>query len=142
MTTLAEIEEAASVLLPEEKQKLVLVLLSQLRQPNIPRPDPCLFFPAEIAQWIADDEAGLDPAELEIEFAEIMKFTREIFGGEVRIEVFPDPEILGLTHISFCAKTIIEPVVTLAKRREWHERLDAAMPVYDRRLGLCLEHQE
>ena len=89
-----------------------------------------------------NDEAVLDPAALEIEFAEIMQFTREIFGGDVHIEVDPDPEIFGLTHILFFATTVIQPVVTLARCREWHVRVDAMSPVRDRRLGLCLEPQE
>ena len=89
-----------------------------------------------------NDETQLDPAELEVEFAEVMNFTREIFGGEVRIEVYPDPEILGLTLITFCATTVIEPIVTLARCEEWHQRLNVLLPVYDRRLGLSLESQE
>ena len=97
---------------------------------------------SDVAQSSGPDEPRLDPAELEIEFAEVMQFTREIFGGEVRIEVYPDPEILGLTLICFYATTVFESGVTLARRREWHERLEAAIPVYDRRLGLCLEPQE
>lgn len=58
MTTLLEIETAAGVLPPEEKQELLLFLLTRLRGEGGKLP-PVRDIPKEtIQKWIADDEAG------------------------------------------------------------------------------------
>lgn len=78
-----------------------------------------------------NDSAGLDPAALEIEFAEFMDLTGEVFGGEVHIEVDPDPEIVGMTHILFCVASTGTPQTMVARHLDWHRQVD--------RLGLRLE---
>lgn len=85
------------------------------------------------------DETELDPALLAIEFADVMQMTREIFENDVRIEVDPDPEILGFTHINFCVASAFESKVLVQKLKLWHQRLDELRPEYDRRLGINWE---
>lgn len=59
MSTLVEIEDAASKLAPTEKQQLLLFLAATLRAEMGGLPEPRKFSPAEMAAWIADDEAEL-----------------------------------------------------------------------------------
>ena len=56
MSTLAEIEEAADTLPPEQKQELLLFLATRLhgKAGSLPRDIPR----EQIEQWIAEDEAG------------------------------------------------------------------------------------
>ncbi len=81
-------------------------------------------------------ENELDPAVLEVEFADVMQMTREVFGHEPRIESYPDPEIAGLTLINFCVSTAFDSQQLIAKLNQWHERLEELRPIYDRRLGI------
>lgn len=99
---------------------------------------------SDVAQSSAHDETELDPAELEIEFAEVMQFTREIFGGEVRIEVDPDPEIPGLTHIFFCVASTGNSQTMVARHLDWHRRIDrlALRLQPGLHLGLLVEPRE
>ena len=58
MSSLAEIERAADVLRPEEKQELVMFLLTRLRGEGGVLP-PVRDIPKEqIEKWVAKDEAG------------------------------------------------------------------------------------
>lgn len=58
VSSLAEIEKAADVLRTEEKQELVMFLLTRLRGEGGDIP-PVRDIPKEqIEKWIADDEAG------------------------------------------------------------------------------------
>ena len=84
----------------------------------------------------------LDVAALQTEFADVVEMTREIFGGDVRIEVDPDPEIVGLTNIVFCVTTIGGPREIADRSEQWHVRLDAICETHDRRLGLFVEPRE
>ena len=86
-----------------------------------------------------DPQMDLDPALLEAEFADVLQMTRDVFGGDARIDAYPDPEIVGLDLINFCAVTRADSKSLLKMRLEWHRRLEELRPVYDRRLGLCLE---
>ncbi len=85
------------------------------------------------------DETDIDVATAEIQFSDVLQITRDIFGGAVRIEVDPDPEIMGLTNIVFCAEFNGTPRETVDRSKEWHVRLDALYPIRDRRLGLFVE---
>ena len=58
MSTLAEIEAAADALPAEQKQRLMLFLAARLRAGTEELPPPREFSREQIAQWIADDEAG------------------------------------------------------------------------------------
>jgi len=58
MRTLTEIEEAADVLPLQEKQELVLFLLTRLRGNGAEWPAPRDIPKQKIEGWIADDEAG------------------------------------------------------------------------------------
>jgi hypothetical protein len=55
--SLSEIEAAASSLLPEQKQELILFLASRLRSEGAQLPPPREFTQDQIASWIAEDEA-------------------------------------------------------------------------------------
>ncbi len=59
MSTLSEIEAAATSLPPEQKQELLLFLVSRLRSEGAQLPLPRQLSREEIASWIADDEADL-----------------------------------------------------------------------------------
>ncbi len=57
MGTLTEIEAAADKLSAEQKQELLLFLAERLRAQGAPLPAPRQMAPAQIQQWIAEDEA-------------------------------------------------------------------------------------
>ena len=59
MSTLAEIEAAADALSPEQKQELMLFLAARLRASGAKMPEPRVFSPDEIANWIARDETDM-----------------------------------------------------------------------------------
>jgi hypothetical protein len=59
MSTLAEIEAAADALSPEQNQELMLFLAARLRANGAKMPEPRVFSPDEIANWIARDETDL-----------------------------------------------------------------------------------
>jgi len=59
MSTLAEIEAAAEVLPPEQKQELIVFLAARLRGQGARMPEPRRFPPQQTAEWIAEDEADL-----------------------------------------------------------------------------------
>ncbi len=59
MSTLAEIEEAADALPPEEKQELMFFLATRLRAQGAQLPEPRKFTRDRIQAWIAEDEADL-----------------------------------------------------------------------------------
>lgn len=59
MSTLAEIESAADALPPEQKQELILFLATRLRKSGVKPPPPRKFSKAQIANWIAEDEAEM-----------------------------------------------------------------------------------
>ncbi len=59
MSTLTEIETAASNLLPEQQESLLLFLAERLRDARATQPEPRSFSPAQIQQWIKDDEEDL-----------------------------------------------------------------------------------
>lgn len=90
---------------------------------------------------ILTDETDIDVATAEVQFADVLQITRDVFGGAVRIEVDPDPEIIGLTNIVFCAEFDGTPRETVERSHLWHVRLDELYPVRDRRLGLFVEHR-
>lgn len=58
MSTLAEIEQAAKVLPVEEKQRLLVSLLTGLRKAGVQLPRPRDIPKATIEQWVAEDEEG------------------------------------------------------------------------------------
>ena len=60
MTTLAEIEKAADVLPPDQKQELLLFLAARLRAAGARLPEPRKFSRAQISAWITEDEADLE----------------------------------------------------------------------------------
>jgi len=60
MNTLAEIENAADALPPEQKQELLLFLAARLRAGGARLPEPRKFSREQIAGWIAEDEADLE----------------------------------------------------------------------------------
>jgi len=60
MSTLAEIEEAAAKLSPEEKQELILFLAARLRAGGAEMPAPRKYSQEEMASWIARDEADME----------------------------------------------------------------------------------
>jgi hypothetical protein len=60
MSTLAEIEQAADTLPPEEKQELILFLAARLRADGARMPTPRQFSKEEMAGWIAEDEADME----------------------------------------------------------------------------------
>ncbi len=59
MSTLAEIEQAAAKLSPEDKQELLLFLVTRLRNDGATLPEPRQFSSAQVAEWIAEDEADM-----------------------------------------------------------------------------------
>jgi hypothetical protein len=59
MSTLLEIESAASRLSDKEKQQLLLVLAQSLRSHGQPLPQPRQFSAAEMQSWIDEDEADM-----------------------------------------------------------------------------------
>ena len=59
MSTLAEIERAAEALPPEQKQELILFPATRLRADGAQMPVPRKFTMAEMAGWIAEDEADM-----------------------------------------------------------------------------------
>ena len=59
MSTLAEIEAAADALSPQQKQELMLFLAARLRANGAKMPEPRVFSPDEIANWIARDETDM-----------------------------------------------------------------------------------
>ena len=56
VSRLDEIEAAAEALPPEEKQQLVLFLVTRLRVQGVRTPEPRKFSPEQMADWIAEDE--------------------------------------------------------------------------------------
>ena len=60
MSTLAEIEQAADTLTPEQKQELILFLAARLRADGAQMPVPRKFTKEEMAGWIAEDEADME----------------------------------------------------------------------------------
>jgi len=59
MSTLTEIETAAATLLPEQQESLLLFLADRLRDARATVPEPRSFTPAQIQQWIQDDEEDM-----------------------------------------------------------------------------------
>jgi hypothetical protein len=59
MSTLAENEEAAAALSPQQKQELILFLAARLRADGVQMPEPRKFTREEMAGWIAEDEAEM-----------------------------------------------------------------------------------
>ena len=59
MSTLAEIESAASALPPREKAELLLFVASQLRAEGAPLPEPRLFSREQIEAWMDEDEEDM-----------------------------------------------------------------------------------
>jgi hypothetical protein len=59
MSTLNEIEVAAERLVPEQKQELMLFLAARLRAQGAKLPEPLKFSSAQVAGWIAEDEADM-----------------------------------------------------------------------------------
>jgi hypothetical protein len=60
MSTLAEIEQAADALPPEQKQELILFLAARLRADGAQMPPPRKFTKEQMAGWIAEDEADME----------------------------------------------------------------------------------
>ena len=60
MSTLAEIEQAADALPPEQKQELILFLAARLRADGAQMPTPRKFTKEEMAGWLAEDEADME----------------------------------------------------------------------------------
>jgi hypothetical protein len=60
MSTLAEIEQAADTLPPEQKQELILFLAARLRADGAQMPASRRFSKEEMAGWIAEDEADME----------------------------------------------------------------------------------
>ena len=58
MSTLAEIEAAADTLPPEQQQELLLFLAARLHGASGKLPPPRDIPHEQLAQWIAQDEAG------------------------------------------------------------------------------------
>lgn len=58
MSTLAEIEQAADALPPEQQQELLLFLATRLHGKDGVLPPPRDIPREQIKQWIAEDEAG------------------------------------------------------------------------------------
>ena len=56
MSTLAEIESAATALSSREKAELLLFVASQLRAEGAPLPEPRLFSPDQLQAWMDEDE--------------------------------------------------------------------------------------
>ena len=56
MSTLAEIESAATALSSREKAELLLFVASQLRAEGAPLAEPRLFSPDQLQAWMDEDE--------------------------------------------------------------------------------------
>ena len=93
---------------------------------------------------VSDASLTLDLAELEVEYAAIVDITHEVFGGEVHLEIEPDPEIVGLTYLLFCVPTTGDPATIAAGHNEWHRRVDRLISSQARglHLGLCVEPRQ
>jgi hypothetical protein len=59
MSTLDEIEAAADVLTPEQKQELLLFLAMRLRAEGATLPEPRTFPREQIGAWVEEDEADM-----------------------------------------------------------------------------------
>ena len=59
MSTLAEIEQAAEKLSPQQKQELMLFLGAKLRSERTGLPEPRQLSREQIQSWITEDEADL-----------------------------------------------------------------------------------
>jgi len=59
MSTLEEIEAAADALTIEQKQELLLYLVTRLRAQGARVPEPRKFTGEQISGWIAEDEADM-----------------------------------------------------------------------------------
>lgn len=60
MSTLTEIEAAASGLTSAEKSRLLLFLAAQLRAGGVSSPEPRRFTKEQMDSWIAEDEADME----------------------------------------------------------------------------------
>jgi hypothetical protein len=60
MSTLTEIESAASALPSEQKQELIIFLAARLRAEGAQLPSPRRFTREQVAAWVAEDEADLE----------------------------------------------------------------------------------
>ena len=60
MSTLAEIEQAADTLSPEQKQELILFLAARLRAVGAQMPTPLIYSAEELASMIAEDGANME----------------------------------------------------------------------------------
>ncbi|MDB5172755.1 MAG: hypothetical protein JWN51_1528 [Phycisphaerales bacterium] len=58
MSTLVEIERAASRLTPGEKQQLLLSVAKSLGAEGLLLPEPRQFSPAEMQAWLDEDETS------------------------------------------------------------------------------------
>ena len=56
MSTLAEIESAATALSSREKAELLLFVTGQLRAEGAPLPEPRLFSPEQLQAWMDEDD--------------------------------------------------------------------------------------
>jgi hypothetical protein len=59
MSTLAEIEQAAEKLSPQQKQELMLFLGARLRAERAGLAEPRQFSSEQVQSWFAEDEADL-----------------------------------------------------------------------------------
>ncbi|MEJ0090389.1 MAG: hypothetical protein WDM80_11680 [Limisphaerales bacterium] len=59
MSSLAEIEQAAAALSPQQKQELMLFLGARLRVERAGLPEPRQFSREQVQSWVAGDEADL-----------------------------------------------------------------------------------
>ena len=59
MSTLAEIETAATALPPREKAELLLFVAGQLRAAGASLPEPRLFSPEQLQAWMDEDEEDM-----------------------------------------------------------------------------------
>ncbi len=59
MSTLAEIESAATALTAREKAELLLFVAGQLRAESAPLPEPRLFSPEQLQAWMDEDEEDM-----------------------------------------------------------------------------------
>lgn len=59
MSSLAEIEQAAEKLSPQQKQELMLFLGARLRAERAGLPEPRQFSREQVQSWVAEDEADL-----------------------------------------------------------------------------------
>jgi hypothetical protein len=59
MSTLAEIESAATTLPASEKAELLLFVAGQLRAEGVPLPEPRLFTPEQLQAWMDEDEEDM-----------------------------------------------------------------------------------